>query len=88
MLGTHTLADFQPGNRVVYVPTHAEGDLDHPDCEYGVVSSTDNVFVFVRYWPSLEYTGWNITSQATSPEDLVFGSNGKPLPDNCPFKTG
>ncbi len=55
--------DFSPGDRVLYVPHHANGDTTHADCERGVVTSTNEVNVFVRY-------GAGIHSQATSPEDL------------------
>jgi hypothetical protein len=56
-------ADFKAGDRVLYVPHHANGDTNHPDCERGVVTSTNEVNVFVRY-------GARTGSQATSPEDL------------------
>lgn len=41
---------FTAGEAVRYVPTHAAGDLEHKDCEDGVVSETvcmarDKVFV-------------------------------------------
>jgi len=44
-----TLADFEVGQHVRYVPTHAHGDTSHPDCENGVVSSISDKFVFVRF---------------------------------------
>jgi hypothetical protein len=59
-----TTANFRPGDQVLYVPNHAHGDTRHPDCESGVVTSTNEVNVFVRY-------GGGIHSQATSPSDLV-----------------
>jgi hypothetical protein len=31
--------DFHEGETVLYVPRHAQGDITHPDCEHGVVSS-------------------------------------------------
>lgn len=43
--------------------------------EFGVVSSFNDQFVFVKYHPSLYQTGWGITSQATSPDDLFTRSN-------------
>ena len=43
--------------------------------EYGVVSSMNDQFVFVKYHPSLHQTGWGITSQATSPDDLFTRSH-------------
>lgn len=57
--------DFKPGDRVIYVPNHANGDRRHPDCEHGVVTSvgsSGNVFVM--------YAGKSV--QATYPSDLVF----------------
>jgi len=30
---------MQAGDRVLYVPNHAEGDRSHPDCEWGTISS-------------------------------------------------
>lgn len=59
-----TTADFHEGEHVLYVPNHAHGDRKHPDCERGVVTSTNEVNVFVRYEGRTQ-------SQATSPEDLV-----------------
>ena len=31
------MTKFKPGDQVRYVPTHAEENLDHPDCENGFV---------------------------------------------------
>jgi len=39
---------FHPGDRVIYVPGHANYDVTHPDCESGRVSAigrTGIVFV-------------------------------------------
>lgn len=67
-------ADFKPGDWVVYVPGHAHGDRDHPDCERGTVTFVGETsgIVFVRY-------GAEPNAKATSPEDLItaaeyFGS--------------
>jgi hypothetical protein len=57
-------ADFHPGDRVLYVPNHAHGDKTHPDCERGVVSSTNQTYVFVVYQGRFQ-------GQATRPTDLV-----------------
>ena len=59
---------FEPGDRVLYVPNHANGDTAHPDCERGIVSSKNSSFVFVRYYRkdgTLPDGG-----VATSPQDL------------------
>ena len=71
-LGEYKCEDFKRDDAVLYVPTHAEGDLKHKDVERGVVSSTNGKFVFVKYYPQLERLGWHgTTSQATDPADLV-----------------
>jgi hypothetical protein len=62
-------ADFYPGDPVIYVPLHAHGDRAHPDCEHGVVTSQNGVYVFVRYWKNGVLKS---TSQATRPEDLMI----------------
>lgn len=41
------VSDFKKGMKVRYVPMHAAGDLNHKDCQNGVVSST-NVTLGVR----------------------------------------
>lgn len=38
--------------------------------ELGIVSSWNEKWVLVKYHPSLHRTGWDITAQATSREDL------------------
>lgn len=44
------MREFEKGDRVRYVPGHAEGDYNHPDCEDGIVSSVrDETRVFVKY---------------------------------------
>lgn len=48
------------GRRVVYVPF---AGCDPGQHEIGIITSTNNRFVFVRY-------GSDINSKATSPEDL------------------
>ena len=61
------LEDIQPGMSVLYVPGHAHGDVKHPDCEHGIVSSKNDVNVFVRYYKNgmMQHV-----AQATSPGDL------------------
>jgi len=61
--------DFKPGDKVIYIPGIAHGDLQHEACERGVVSSTNAVNVFVRYYRNGVLQA---TAESTSPEDLVF----------------
>ena len=37
------------GDKVTYIPTHANGQVGHPDCELGVISSWNDGGVFVNY---------------------------------------
>jgi hypothetical protein len=63
--------DFSPGMRVLYVPHHAQGNINHPDAERGTVSSTTDKYVFVKFDKHLNRHGWDgTTSQACDPGDL------------------
>ncbi len=63
---------FTEGMRVVYVPGHADGNVNHPDVERGTVSSTNDKYVFVRFDEQVSRLGWDgATSQSCKPEDLV-----------------
>lgn len=43
---------LQRGDQVIYVPSHADTDVNHPDAETGFVTSVteDGRHAFVRYW--------------------------------------
>lgn len=43
------LYDIKEGVLVKYIPKHAEGDLNHIDCELGKVKYKNSKFVFVNY---------------------------------------
>jgi hypothetical protein len=51
---------------VFYIPSHALGDLTHVDIEQGVITSWNELYVFVRY------TKDQLRSQATSRCDLMW----------------
>ena len=45
--------DLKPGTQIAYIPLHADGDLNHPDVQYGFVNTLnprDDKAVFCRYW--------------------------------------
>ena len=62
------------GTQIVYVPLHANGNVDHPDCEAGFVTSLRGDTVWCRYWskhcPGELRTKAN--SEATPLDLLVF----------------
>lgn len=60
-----TLENFKPAKMVRYVPSHANGDLTHKDCEDGVTTSKNDAFVFVAF--ALGQQG-----KACKPEQLFY----------------
>lgn len=62
---------FEPGDRVIYVPHHAEGNTRHPDCEQGIVSSVGKLSntVFVRFYNRIGTL--KFTPQGCDPDTLV-----------------
>jgi len=42
---------MSPGDRVIYVPNHADGDRRHPDCEHGAITSIGEFtgYIFVLF---------------------------------------
>lgn len=66
------LTDYKKGDRVVYIPKHAYGDISHPDAKAGTVSSVTIYYIFVRFDIYVERLGWKgATSQACRIEDLI-----------------
>lgn len=60
-----TVADFEVGQNVKYIPNHADGDQAHPDCEEGQVTSKNDTYVFVKFNPL------NANGQACKPTNLI-----------------
>ena len=66
--------DYKHGDRVRYIPNHAEGNLSHSSCQDGVVSSINESWVFVKYncLACTMITGDEpYTAQATDRRNLV-----------------
>lgn len=67
-------SDFKKGDKVRYIPSHAKGNPLHPDCKNGIVSSTNECWVFVKYDNAARRmrTGDEpYTAKATNPGDLI-----------------
>ena len=41
---------MKPGTQIAYIPLHANGDIAHPDVEFGFVVSQRKDHFFCRYW--------------------------------------
>lgn len=69
-----TVKDFKKGDRVKYIPLHVRNDKNNPNVETGVVSSTNDTYVFVKYdrRGMIMLTGdEDVTAQAANPWNLV-----------------
>lgn len=64
----YEINDFRVGDKVIYIPSHAKGDLTHKDCEKGIVTSLGEKFVFVRY----EKQHPESNGKATDARDLIY----------------
>lgn len=53
------------GSTVTYIPDHANGNMSHPDCEKGIISSYNKDYIFVRFRSP--------NGQACRPENLIWG---------------
>lgn len=63
---------LQSGTQIIYVPDHAEGDAEHPDCEQGFVTSVRGDMAFCRYWSNAhEGLRTLANSEATPIRNLV-----------------
>lgn len=70
------LEHVKVGMHVVYVPKHANGNRQHPDCEYGVVESKNDTHVYVF----VKFKSWHNYGQACRPEDLISAHLERPSP--------
>ena len=43
------LKDAILGTRIAYIPTHAGGNIEHKDVEYGEISSVNAYYIFVKF---------------------------------------
>jgi len=67
------------GTQIAYIPTHANGDINHPDVEFGFVTSTRNDVAFCRYWS--KRNPFELRTKANSeatPVDMIVGVNSVP----------
>ncbi|NIQ88657.1 MAG: hypothetical protein GWN93_06080 [Deltaproteobacteria bacterium] len=78
------------GTQVLYVPTHAYGNLMHPDVEAGFITSLSVKFAFCRFWYKDRATvrardlRTKLNSEATSFDDLyVVDTVGQELVDEA-----
>jgi hypothetical protein len=72
---------LEQGMQIIYVPTHTDGDIHHPDCEAGFVAHTTEIegAIFCRYWS--KYSPGELRTKANSeltPVNLLVVRNTVP----------
>lgn len=66
-----TTDHFKPNMPVIYIPTEANHNRNHPNCEHGFVSSVNARYVFVKSCVDVMERGWdNAPSRACDPNQL------------------
>ena len=74
------MAEFKRGNQIVYIPGHAQGNPNHPDCEHGFVDQVTPAAVFCRYFSktNVGVLRTRANSEATNAADLMKASSFVP----------
>lgn len=68
------------GDQIIYVPPHADGNLTHPDCEQGFVTSTKDNVAFCRYFSKF-YSGLRtLANSEYTPTNLLVRTDHHPQP--------
>jgi hypothetical protein len=64
---------MEVGNQIAYIPTHAEGDINHPDVEFGFITGFNSQGdPFCRYWRKGEVGVLRTTANSEcTPIDMV-----------------
>jgi hypothetical protein len=70
---------FKKGVQIVYIPSHADGDIKHPDVEFGFVTGPGELgYHFCRYWEKNKI-GFQlrtlINSESTPDENLQINKS-------------
>lgn len=63
------LSSFKKEMQVRYIPNHAYGDINHSDCENGIVKNVGTKFVFVNF---IRNGILQETAQAVDPNNLII----------------
>jgi hypothetical protein len=79
--------ELKRGTQIIYVPTHADGWANHPDCEEGFVTSVRGDTAFCRYWSKLyahPVLRTKANSEGTPIENIVVHKSvPQSAVDNC-----
>jgi hypothetical protein len=65
---------FKPGDAIIYIPMHANGDRNHPDCEHGYVHkvSERSETVFCKFFFRDGTLRTVSNAEGCNPRDLVL----------------
>jgi hypothetical protein len=59
------------GDQIIYVPRHANGDINHPDCEKGFITSVRGNTAFCRYFSKYNTGLRTLSCSEATPTDLL-----------------
>ena len=66
-----TIDDFKIGDNIIYIPTHANGNRKHPDCEHGYVTGKGKTTVFCKFYDKHGRLRTVANSEGCDPSDLL-----------------
>ena len=67
------MVNLQVGDQIAYVPLHVDGDIDHPDVEFGFITGfNSDGDPFCRYWKKGEIGTLRTTANSEcTPKDMI-----------------
>lgn len=68
------IEELKRGTQIIYVPGHADGDINHPDCERGFVITDNGGSAFCRYFSKNTLIGnlRTIANSELTPKDCLI----------------
>lgn len=69
---------YDPMDQIVYIPLHAEGDIEHEDCEFGFVVLDKGEDAFCRYWNKDKTDLRTKANSELTPKDMLYPFNSVP----------
>lgn len=70
---------MKPGTQIIYVPTHAHGNLGHQDVEHGFVTSVHGDYASCHFWSRHHPDELRTKScSELTPIDMLLVTNTRP----------
>jgi hypothetical protein len=68
------MKQFKEGDTIVYIPMHAKGNRNYPDCEHGFVTHVSKIIgtVYCKFYNRDGTLRTKANSEGCNPDDLVL----------------